>query len=122
MDTDTLRQQEALRDAPAPALRPRLRLDMRRMLRELRLGGIALLVGLLGSLTAMLVMGTLRLKVGTPTLPELLGDRILPTLSASKFVDLLVQFAPNSKTTPLGLTLLGQGIVGMVLGLLFCLA
>jgi DMSO/TMAO reductase YedYZ molybdopterin-dependent catalytic subunit len=92
------------------------------MLRELRLGGIALLVGLLGSLTAMLVMGTLRLKVGTPTLPELLGDRILPTLSASKFVDLLVQFAPNSKTTPLGLTLLGQGIVGMVLGPIFYLA
>ncbi|HEY7357959.1 MAG TPA: molybdopterin-dependent oxidoreductase [Ktedonobacterales bacterium] len=122
MDTDTLRQQEALRDAPARAAGPRLRLDMRRIFRALRLGGIALLVGLLGSLTAMLVMGALRLTVGTPTLPELLGDRILPTLSASKFVDLLVQFAPNSKTTPLGLTLLGQGIVGIVLGPLFCLA
>ncbi len=122
MDTDTLHQPEALTHAPAHALRSRFRLDMRRVLRALRLGGIALLVGLLGSLAAILVMGILRLTVGTPTLPELLGDRILPTLSASKFVDLLVRFAPNSKTTPLGLTLLGQGVVGILLGPLFCLA
>ncbi|HEU5370040.1 MAG TPA: hypothetical protein VFU69_16330, partial [Ktedonobacterales bacterium] len=122
MDTDMLRQQEALTPASARAARPRFRLDMRRILRGLRLGGIALLVGLLGSMTAILVMGALRLTVGTPTLPELLGDRILLSLSASKFVDLLVQFAPNSKTGPLGLTLLGQGLVGIVLGPLFCLA
>jgi DMSO/TMAO reductase YedYZ molybdopterin-dependent catalytic subunit len=121
MDTDTLRQQR-MTAAPAKRARDMARLAARKMLRALRLGGIALLVGLLGSITAILVMGALRLTVGTPTLPELLGDRILPTLSASKFVDLLVEFAPNSKTGPLGLTLLGQGVVGIALGPIFCLA
>ncbi|HEY7357259.1 MAG TPA: hypothetical protein VH590_12360, partial [Ktedonobacterales bacterium] len=122
MDTDTLRQQQQVIAAPARRGQDTARLAARKALRALRLGGIALLVGLLGSMAAILVMGALRLTVGTPTLPELLGDRILPTLSASKFVDLLVQFAPNSKTGPLGLTLLGQGVVGIALGPLFCLA
>src|SRR5579871_118060 len=116
-----LREQETP-PAPTKGAQPRFRLDIHKILWGLRLAGIALVVGLLGSLAAILVMGMLRLTVGTPTLPELLGDRILPTLSASKFVDLLVQFAPNSKTGPLGLTLLGQFGVGIVLGPLFALA
>ena len=122
MDTDTLHQQEERTGVPAKGRQSRFRLDIHKLLWWLRLGGIALVAGLLGSLTAILVMGALRLTVGTPTLPELLGDRILPTLSASKFVDLLVEFAPNSKTTPLGLTLLGQFGVGILLGPLFALA
>lgn len=122
MDTDTLHQQEERTGMPPKGRQSRFRLDIHKLLWWLRLGGIALVAGLLGSLTAILVMGALRLTVGTPTLPELLGDRILPTLSASKFVDLLVEFAPNSKTTPLGLTLLGQFGVGILLGPLFALA
>ncbi len=121
VDTDILRQQKTP-PAPAKSVRPRFKLGIDKIFWWLRLTGIALVVGLLGSLAAILVMGALRLTVGTPTLPELLGDRILPTLSASKFVDLLVQFAPNSKTTPLGLTLLGQFGVGTLLGPLFALA
>ncbi len=98
--------------------RPRLR----KALSILRTGAIALVAGLLGSLAAILMMGVLRLTVGTPTLPELLGDRILPLLSAKEFVALLVRFAPDSKTTPLALTLLGQFVLGILLGPLYHIA
>lgn len=123
MDTETLRQQEQMAGKPAAGRQPKKAwLNARKLLWWLRLAGIALLAGVPGSLAAILVMGLLRLTIGTPTLPELLGDRILPTLSASRFVDLLVAFAPNSKTGPLGLTLLGQFGVGVLLGPLFALA
>ena len=121
MDTDTLHQQQ-LTKQPQQGNQQRLRVPLRMALAALRFSAIALVVGLLGSLAAILVMGTLRLTLGTPTLPELLGDRILPTLSANEFVALLVRFAPNSKTAPLGLTLLGQFFVGIVLGPAFSLA
>ncbi len=120
MNTDTLHEQttetpHSEGQAPAGVVR-------RTAFAVIRLALIPLIAGLLGSLAAILVMGTLRLTLGTPTLPELLGDRILPTLSAAEFVNLLVRFSPNSKTTPLGLTLLGQFLIGILLGPAYHLA
>src|SRR5438105_11466079 len=68
----------------------------------------ALGAGLLASLLTVVLMGILRLVAGIPTPVELFGDHVLKLLSASTFVGLLVMFAPNSKTIPLGLALLGM--------------
>src|SRR5579872_4341606 len=83
--------------------------------RALRRESIALLAGLLGSLAAVVVMGVLRLWWGTPTPPELVGERLLPLMSADQFVALLLQFQPHPKTGPLGLALLGQCVIGILL-------
>ncbi len=118
MDTDTLHKQQM----ETPSERDfggRLKAASRGALAIVRASGIPLVAGLLGSLTAILVMGILRLTVGSPSLPELLAERILLTLNANDFVSLLVKFQPNSKTTPLGLTLLGQFLIGILLGPLF---
>ncbi|HEY7983948.1 MAG TPA: hypothetical protein VID73_07270, partial [Ktedonobacterales bacterium] len=77
---------------------------------------IPLLAGMLGSLAAVIVMGALRLLWGAPTLPELVGERLLPLMTADQFVSLLLRFAPNSKTTPLFYALLGQLAVGVLIG------
>lgn len=79
----------------------------------------ALAAGALGSLAAIVVMGLLRVTWGTLTLPELLGNRILPLLNTGQFVQLLVTFAPHQKTGPLALTLLGQFVLGALLGPLY---
>ncbi|HKD74195.1 MAG TPA: hypothetical protein VKB76_01820, partial [Ktedonobacterales bacterium] len=92
------------------------------MFRILRRSIPGLVAGVLGSLAAIIVMGALRLTWGTPTLPELVGERVLPLMPASQFVDLLVRFAPNSKTGPLGLALLGQFVLGALLGPAYALA
>jgi DMSO/TMAO reductase YedYZ molybdopterin-dependent catalytic subunit len=122
VDADTLHKQEQMTEKPQQGGQSRAQITVRAALAVMRFSSISLLAGLLGSLAAILVMGVLRLTVGTPTLPELLGDRILATLTANQFVALLVRFAPNSKTTPLGLILLGQFIVGILLGPAFALA
>ena len=85
----------------------------------LRRHALGLLAGLLGSLAAVVVMLVLRLTAGTLTPPELLGERILPHLTTGQFIQLLVTFAPHSKTAPLGLTLLGQVAIGILLGPLY---
>lgn len=90
--------------------------------RGARLSAIPLVAGLLGSLMAILMMGVLRLTWGVPTLPELFGERLLLLLNVNQFIALLLRFAPNSKTTPLLLTLLGQFIVGVLLGPAYALA
>jgi DMSO/TMAO reductase YedYZ molybdopterin-dependent catalytic subunit len=82
----------------------------------------ALGAGLAASLMAVILMGVLRLAAGVPTPVELFGDHVLKLLSAPRFVDLLIKFSPNSKTAPLGLTLLGMIGAGTVLGLLYALA
>ena len=120
MNTDTLHEQAI--EAPHEGDQAPAGVIARTAFVVIRLALIPLVAGLLGSLAAILVMGVLRLTLGTPTLPELLGDRILPTLSAGEFVNLLVRFSPNSKTTPLGLTLLGQFLIGILLGPLYHLA
>jgi DMSO/TMAO reductase YedYZ molybdopterin-dependent catalytic subunit len=77
---------------------------------------IPLLAGLLGSLAAVFVMIALRLLVGTPTLPESVGERILPLMTADQFVSMQIRFAPNSKTIPLFYALVGQFVIGILLG------
>lgn len=88
-------------------------------LTELRRASVALVAGLLGSLAAVVVMLALRLAWGTPTPPELVGERILPQLTAGQFVRLLIQLEPHPKTGPLFLALLGQVIIGILLAPLY---
>ncbi len=79
----------------------------------------ALGAGLLASLLTVVLMGILRLVAGIPTPVELFGDHVLKLIPAAYFVGILVAFAPNSKTIPLGLALLGMIGFGTVLGLLY---
>ena len=79
----------------------------------------ALAAGLVASLATVLLMAVLRLAAGVPTPVELFGDRVLKLLPATRFVDFLITFGPNSKTAPLGLTLLGMIGIGTLLGLLY---
>jgi len=60
----------------------------------------------------------LRLAGGVPTPVELFGDHLLKLLPAPRFVDMRVFFSPHSKTTPLGLTLLGMIGLGTFLGIM----
>ena len=98
------------------SLMPRARIAAHTGLSLLRCSLIPLVAGALGSLVAILVMGILRLTWGIPSLPELVGERILPQLTVGQFVNLLTQFSPNSKTGPLALALLGQFVLGVLLG------
>jgi DMSO/TMAO reductase YedYZ molybdopterin-dependent catalytic subunit len=77
----------------------------------------ALGAGLTASLTSVALMVVLRLVGGVPTPVELFGDHLLKLLPAARFVDMLVAFSPHSKTTPLGLALLGMIGLGTLLGL-----
>src|SRR5216683_1500572 len=79
----------------------------------------ALGAGLTASLASVAIMLVLRLVGGVPTPVELFGDHLLKLLPAPRFVDMLVFFSPHSKTTPLGLTLLGMIGLGTFLGLLY---
>lgn len=78
---------------------------------------VALAAGLLGALASLIVMGILRLWWGSLTPPELVGERLLPLISAQNFVTLLARFQPNPKTEPLALTLLGQVVLGTLIGI-----
>ncbi len=78
-----------------------------------------LLAGLVASLVTVCVMGILRIAAGTPTPVELFSYFVLKHLSAFKFVDLQIAFSPNSKTTPLGLAVLGMIAAGTILSLLY---
>ena len=79
--------------------------------------GIALMAGLLGALASLLVMGIFRLWWGTLTPPELVAERILPLIPADQFVALLARFKAHPKSDPLGLTLLGQVVLGILIAL-----
>ncbi|HLI07597.1 MAG TPA: molybdopterin-dependent oxidoreductase [Ktedonobacteraceae bacterium] len=81
-----------------------------------------LLAGLVACMVAVALMGILRLVFGIPSPVELFGDFALKHMSAGQFVHLLIVFAPNSKTAPLGLALLGMIGAGTVLGLVYALA
>ena len=84
--------------------------------------GTYLLAGVVGSIFAIAIMIALRLLWGAPTAPELVGERILPRMSAGQFVALLIRFQPHPKTGPLGLALLSQFILGIVIAPAFLLA
>ena len=79
----------------------------------------ALGAGLVASLTSVAIMLFLHVVVGIPTPMELFGDHLLKLLPAARFVDMLIFFSPHSKTTPLGLALLGMVGLGTLLGLLY---
>ncbi|GCE19764.1 molybdopterin-dependent oxidoreductase [Dictyobacter kobayashii] len=81
----------------------------------------ALIAGLAASLCAALVMGLLRVFAGIPAPVELFGDYTLKHITVDTFIHLLATFAPNPKTTPLGLALLGMIGIGTALGWLYAL-
>lgn len=88
--------------------------------RTLLLSGVfALGAGLAASLTTICIMSILRVAAGIPTPVELFSYFVLNHLTAPQFVDLQVAFSPNSKTTPLGLAILGMLAAGTLLGLLY---
>ena len=92
------------------------------VLRLARHACLAVLAGLLGSVVAVVMMGALRLWWGTLTPPELVGERVLPLLSVDQFIALLIRYAPNSKTGPLSQALLGQVVIGILLGGVYAVA
>ncbi len=79
----------------------------------------ALGAGFLAGIIAIVCMGILRLAAGIATPVELFGDYVLKHINVNVFISLLATFAPNSKTAPLGLALLGMLSAGVVLGLLY---
>ena len=79
----------------------------------------ALGAGLVASLASVFTMLILRVAAGIPSPVELFGDHLLKLLPAPRFVDMLVFFSPHSKTTPLGLAMLGMISLGTLLGLLY---
>jgi DMSO/TMAO reductase YedYZ molybdopterin-dependent catalytic subunit len=112
----------AIRPRDGAGLRAQAKAEWPSALKFTRHAGIALLAGLLGSVIAVVVMGALRLWWGTLTPPELVGERILPLLSVDQFVALLIRYAPNSKTGPLSQALLGQVVIGALLGGAYAIA
>ncbi|HEY7092831.1 MAG TPA: molybdopterin-dependent oxidoreductase, partial [Ktedonobacterales bacterium] len=107
---------DAVRKRDGAELRAQAQAEWPSALKFIRHAGLALLAGLLGSIVAIVIMGALRLWWGTPTPPELVGERILPQLSVDQFIALLIRYAPNSKTGPLSQALLGQAVIGALLG------
>src|SRR5712691_4213214 len=74
--------------------------------------------GLTASLTAVLVMGLLRLLAGIPTPVELFSYFTLNHIDVDTFIRFLTLFH-SSKTVPLGLALLSMIALGTLLGLLY---
>ncbi len=104
-------QQSTPEEADTPVLSPR---------KAIRFTTLAALgAGLVASLTSVAIMFVLHVVGGVPTPMELFGDRLLKLLPAPRFVDMLIFFSPHSKTTPLGLALLGMIGLGTLLGLLY---
>lgn len=101
-----------LKDVPQPAPYSKTRT---RILSSV----FVLATGLAASLVTVFVMSILRVAAGIPTPVELFSYFVLKHLDAGKFVDLQIAFSPNSKTTPLGLAVLGMIAAGTVLSLLY---
>jgi DMSO/TMAO reductase YedYZ molybdopterin-dependent catalytic subunit len=76
----------------------------------------ALASGVVAALAATALMLVLRLAAGIVTLPELVGERVLPQLDARTFVHLLIQYG---KIQPLLDTLLGQIVLGILVAPLY---
>lgn len=77
----------------------------------------ALTAGLVASTLGVLVMIALRFITGTPTIPELIAERILPHVSYTVVLYLL---RTTGKVNGTGLNLLGQWASGIVLGVVYC--
>ena len=89
---------------------------VRRSRLNVRTIAASLAAGMVASFAATIVMLSLRQLAGIITLPELLAERILPTLDTGTFVSLLVQFG---KIKPLAAELIGQIALGVLLALAY---
>lgn len=85
--------------------------------------GVGLLAGLVAALAMTVVMLTLRLVAGIPLVAELGGDRFLPFVSVSNFLDLLFRFGgpAASKRFFLLASLEGQLLAGTLIGAAYAL-
>jgi DMSO/TMAO reductase YedYZ molybdopterin-dependent catalytic subunit len=88
-----------------------------RMVTPIRVAQV-LAAGVVASLAASAVMLLLRLVAGIVTLPELVGERILPNLDAGTFVGLLIRYG---KINPLLAALAGQIAAGILIAPLYLL-
>ncbi len=113
-------KQDSAREEPQPvepvAQAPIVYTSLRTRLISLPL---ALGAGLVASLLVVLLMITLRLVAGVPTPVELFSYFYLSHIDYHTFLGLLNEFAPNSKTVPLGLAMLGMIGIGTILSLLY---
>jgi len=107
-----MNQIQATPDVPAPPAYARLKT-------LLITAPLALLAALAGSLMTVICMVTLRLLAGIPTPVELFSYFTLKHIDVHTFIGLLNKYAPNSKTVPLGLALLGMIGLGTALGLVY---
>src|SRR5258705_268126 len=80
------------------------------LLRTPTLLAAVLAAGLAASLAATVLMLALRLVAGIVTLPEMVGERGLPLMSAGMFVQGLIQLG---KIKPLAYALIGQVGLGV---------
>src|SRR5260221_13304982 len=86
------------------------------LLRTPTLLAAVLAAGLAASLAATVLMLALRLVAGIVTLPEMVGEGVLPLMSAGMFVQVLIQLG---KINPLAYALIGQVVLGALAALLF---
>ncbi|GAC1486394.1 MAG: hypothetical protein NVS1B1_01520 [Candidatus Limnocylindrales bacterium] len=82
---------------------------------------ISLAAGAIAGAGLTVVLGVLRLIVGTSWPPELIGDRIAPLITISFFNDLLVMAGGYNELKQLGVlsAIAGQVVAGAVLGLVY---
>lgn len=83
--------------------------------------GVGLIAGIIGALVMTAVMSLLRFGLGISPPAELLGDRIVPTLSVRHFIDLIVKYGGPSqlKQIPIKATIAGQVGVGALVGIIY---
>lgn len=86
-----------------------------------KVAGGGLLAGLAAALAMTLTMAILRATFGLPTPAELIGDRVIPSLSLDQFFPLLARFggANGLKLWGVGSVLAGQLVAGTLLGALY---
>ena len=108
---------QAARNSTSPSRPPVKLLMLARRVGALIWDAIpALGAGVVASLAATALMLILRLTAGVVTLPELVGERVLPHIDANTFVGLLVRYG---KVQPLLDTLAGQVVLGIFIAPLY---
>jgi DMSO/TMAO reductase YedYZ molybdopterin-dependent catalytic subunit len=91
----------------------------RRLRCWLGLLGAGLFSGLLAALALTLAMGLLRAIVGVPSVPELIGDRVIPLFTLDQFFRLINRFRDGNGVKRAGISsvLIGQIVVGALAGI-----
>src|SRR5690348_17321658 len=90
--------------------------------RRLGLLAMGLLAGLVAGLAMLALFGGLRLWLGIAPPVEMIPDRLAPTLSVDRFIDLVNQYGYNTlKATGIKAGLAGLIGAGAIVGILYAL-